>query len=370
MIDFLNLKQVNDPLSTELIAAATRVIQSGWYILGAETEAFESEFAAYCGARHCIGVANGLDAITLSLLALGIQPGDEVIVPSHTFVATWLGVSHAGAVPVPVEVDPNTFNLDPTRVEAAITSRTRAILPVHLYGRPSDLAPLLDIASRRGLQLVEDAAQAHGARYQGQRIGHHGRAVTWSFYPGKNLGALGDGGAITTDDDALAKRLRMLRNYGSTVKYHHEVIGFNSRLDEIQAAMLRVKLRSLEADNACRARIAAIYLAEMRAPGVTLPSITAGVDSSWHLFVVRHARRDELARGLQKLGVGTLIHYPVAPHMQSAYQAMGLTRGSLPIAEALQGEVLSLPMGPRLSEADARSVVAAVAEVAHSLAAG
>lgn len=370
MIEFLNLKQVNDPLTEELAAAATRIVRSGWYVLGAETEAFEREFADQCGARHCVGVANGLDAITLSLLALGIRPGDEVIVPSHTFVATWLAVSHAGATPVPVEVDPQTFNLDPSRVEAAVTPRTRAIVPVHLYGRPADLAPLLDIAARRGLHVVEDGAQAHGARYDGQRIGHHGDAVTWSFYPGKNLGALGDGGAITTDDDALAKRLRMLRNYGSTVKYHHEVIGFNSRLDEIQAAMLRVKLPTLDADNAHRTRIASIYLNAIDAPGVTLPAMTDGFDSSWHLFVVRHARRDRLAAELQQRGIGTLIHYPVAPHLQGAYASMGLARGSLPIAEALQNEVLSLPMGPRLTENDARTVASAVVDAARTLAAG
>jgi hypothetical protein len=240
VIDFLNLREINDRHAEEIRKSFDRVLRSGWYILSIECEGFESEFAKFCGTRHAIGVANGLDALTLSLRALNIGPGDEVLVPSNTFVATWLAVSQVGAKPVPVEPLEATFNMDPSRIEAAITSRTRAIIPVHLYGQPADLDLILEIARRRGLRVIEDAAQAHGARYKGRRIGGHGDAVCWSFYPGKNLGALGDGGAVTTDDDAVASRLRLLRNYGSKVKYHHEELGVNSRLDEIQAAVLRV----------------------------------------------------------------------------------------------------------------------------------
>lgn len=367
MIEFLNLKHVNELVADELVAAAERVIRSGRYLLGNETEAFEQEFAAYCGARHCVGVANGLDALTLSLVALGVGPGDEVIVPSHTFVATWLAVSHAGATPVPVEVDARTFNIDPSRIEEALSPRTRAVVPVHLYGQPAELQGILDLARARGLHVLEDGAQAQGARYRGQRIGHHGDAVAWSFYPGKNLGALGDGGAVTTDDDALAGRLRRLRNYGSTVKYHHEVAGFNSRLDEIQAAMLRVKLRQLDHDNADRARVAAAYLARIDGPGLLLPVVADGVEPVWHLFVVRHRRRTELAQLLQARGIGTLIHYPIAPHLQGAYANLAYARGALPIAERLQDEVLSLPMSPRLSIEETHFVAAAVVEAAQEI---
>ena len=368
MIEFLNLHDVNQPHAEAIREAVDRVLRSGWYILSAETEAFESEFAAFCGARHCVGVANGLDALSLSLRAMGIGPGDEVIVPSNTFVATWLAVSHVGATPVPVEPDPGTFNIDPDRVEAAVTPRSRAIIPVHLYGQPADLTPLLDIARRRGLRVLEDAAQAHGARYRGKRIGADGDAVAWSFYPGKNLGALGDGGAITTDDANLAARLRLLRNYGSTVKYQHEVVGYNSRLDELQAAILRVKLRTLERDNQHRAGVARAYLSGLDGAGVRLPLVPAYADPVWHLFVVRHARRDELARRLRQSGVATAIHYPVAPHLQPAYADCGLPRGALPIAEALQAEVLSLPMSPRQTADDTRAVVQAVVQAARSLA--
>lgn len=369
MIDFLNLRHVNAALAQELREAVDRVIASGWYILGAETETFEREFAQFCGAEHCVGVANGLEALSLSLRAMDIGPGDEVIVPSNTFIATWLAVSHVGATPVPVEPDPRTFNIDPSRIEAAISARTRAIIPVHLYGQPADLSPILEIAKTHGLRVLEDAAQAHGARYQGKRIGSHGDAAGWSFYPGKNLGALGDGGAITTNDAELASRLRRLRNYGSNVKYHHEIVGYNSRLDEMQAAILRVKLRSLDAGNLHRSDIARAYLAGLEGTGLGLPMVPAHADPVWHLFVVRHAKRDQLAQRLAQAGVATMIHYPVSPHLQPAYAAMGIRRGTLPIAEALQNEVLSLPIGPTQSMDDTDAVIQAVKTVVDSPAA-
>lgn len=367
MIDFLNLKQVNEPFADDIRKAVERVVNSGWYLLATECEGFEKEFADFCQARHAIGVANGLDALTLSLRALDIGPGDEVIVPSNTFVATWLAVSHVGATPVPVEPVEATFNMDPSRIEDAITPRTRAIIPVHLYGQPADLDPILAIARQRGLRVIEDAAQAHGARYRGRRIGAHGDAVCWSFYPGKNLGALGDGGAVTTDDAEVAARLRVLRNYGSKVKYHHEELGVNSRLDEIQAAILRVKLPALEAGNLHRSRIAATYAEGLRGVAVGLPTALPCVDPVWHLYVIRHPMRDELARRLSAAGIATVIHYPVSPHLQPAYAHLGRQRGSLPLAERLQSEVLSLPIGPSQSDAATQTVIARLSEVVAAM---
>lgn len=360
MIPFLDLKAPHQELLAELDAVWARVRDSGWYILGPEVEAFEQEYATYCGARHCVGLANGLDALHLALRALGVGTGDEVIVPSNTYIATWLAVSQCGAVPVPVEPDPATHNLDPQRVEAAITPRTKVILPVHLYGQPADLDSILSIARRYGLRVLEDAAQAHGARYKGQRIGAHGDAVAWSFYPGKNLGALGDAGAVTTNDPELADRLRVLRNYGSRVKYVNEVQGWNSRLDPLQAAILRVKLAHLDAWNARRAEIAALYLRELADCGVVLPQVPDWAQPVWHLFVIRHPQRDALQQRLAQAGIQTLIHYPIPPHRQQAYAGLGLAEGALPIAERLAAEVLSLPIGPHLSGAQAEQVVAAV----------
>ncbi|NUZ08187.1 DegT/DnrJ/EryC1/StrS family aminotransferase [Piscinibacter koreensis] len=368
MIPFLDLKQVNGRHAEAIHEAVERVLASGWYILGSELPRFEQAFAAFCEARHAIGVANGLDALTLSLRALGIGPGDEVIVPSHTFVATWLAVSHVGATPVPVEPVADGFNIDPARIETAITPRTKVIIPVHLYGEPADLEPILDVARRHRLRVVEDAAQAHGARYRGRRIGAHGDLVCWSFYPGKNLGALGDGGAVTTDDAELAERLHALRNYGSRMKYHHEVIGFNSRLDELQAAVLGAKLPFLDDDNAHRSRIAAQYTAALANAPLELPTIGSHRDAVWHLYVVRHPQRDELAARLRDLGVATMIHYPVAPHLQPAYAALGLQRGSLPLAEARQDQVLSLPMGPTQSADETARVISAVREALRAMA--
>jgi dTDP-4-amino-4,6-dideoxygalactose transaminase len=360
-VPFLDLKAINLVQQEEIEQAMRRVLQSGWYILGKEVEAFEQAYAGYCGTRHAIGVANGLDAIFLVLKAWGIGPGDEVIVPSNTYIATWLAASHCGATPVPVEPVEGTYNLDPARVEAAITPRTRAIVPVHLYGQCADMDPLMEIAARHGLKVVEDGAQAQGAMYKGRRAGALGHAAAFSFYPGKNLGALGDAGAITTDDDDLALRLRTLRNYGSQKKYHNEIIGFNSRLDELQAAILSVKLPALDGQNAQRAQLAAVYDERLAGlPGLVLPVVPEWTRPVWHLYVVRHARRDALARALTDLGVGTLVHYPIPPHLQPAYTALGYKEGDFPIAEAIHRDVLSLPMGPHMTLEQAGIVADAV----------
>jgi len=367
MIEFLNLKEVNQTHLPQLREAIERVLQSGRYLLGAETEAFEAEFAQYCGVPHCIGVGNGLDALHLILRAMDIGPGDEVIVPGHTFVATWLAVSQVGAAPVPVEPDPHTCNIDPDRIEAAITPRTRALMPVHLYGQTADMSRIRAIADRHQLKVIEDAAQAHGATHHGRRAGNLGDAAAFSFYPGKNLGALGDGGAITTSDTALADKLRKLRNYGSAIRYQHDMQGVNSRLDEIQAAMLRVKLPHLDRDNAHRAEIAAQYLHDLNDTPLVLPQVAAGNVPVWHLFVVRHPERAALQAQLQERGIGTLIHYPTAVHRQLAYQHTALARPPAPLSEAMAAQVLSLPMGPTLSLVQARQVTAALKEILQTL---
>ncbi|MBV8666818.1 MAG: DegT/DnrJ/EryC1/StrS family aminotransferase, partial [Burkholderiaceae bacterium] len=310
--------------------------------------------------RHCVGVGNGLDALHLALRAMGIGAGDEVIVPSNTYIATWLAVNQCGATPVPVEPVDATYNMDPERVEGALTARTRAILPVHLYGQPADLDPILEIARKHGLRVLEDAAQAHGASYKGKRIGGHGDAVAWSFYPGKNLGALGDAGAVTTNDAELAERIQVLRNYGSHVKYVNEVQGYNSRLDPVQAVALRVKLGHLDAWNDRRKKIAARYATELADCGLTLPSVPDWADPAWHLYVVRSERRDELQRRLTEAGIGTLIHYPIPPHLQQAYAAAGMGKGRFPIAERIAEQALSLPMGPHLDETGLATVIAAL----------
>ena len=359
-IPFLDLSAPYQELRADLDASIARVVSSGWFIGGPEVEEFEAAYAQYCGARHAVGVANGLDALHIALRAVDVGPGDEVIVPSNTYIATWLAVSQCGAVPVPVEPDPRTHNIDPARIEVAITSRTKVILPVHLYGQPVDLAPIMEIARRHGLKVIEDGAQAHGARYRGQCHGVHGDAVAWSFYPGKNLGAMGDGGAVTTGDDQIADRIRVMRNYGSRVKYVNEVQGYNSRLDPIQAAILGVKLKVLDEWNARRARIASRYLTELRVPNLTLPEVISGVEPVWHLFVVRHPQRDRLQQMLQQAGVGTLIHYPIPPHQQAVYQNCGFIDAHYPIAETLANEVLSLPMGPHMTDTQVDQVIAAV----------
>ena len=358
VVEFLSLRRVNAPHESAIRAAVARVIDSGWYVLGEEVEAFEREFAQFCGVPHCIAVANGLDALQLVLRGYGIGPGDEVIVPSNTFIATWLAVSQVGATPVPVEPDLHTHNIDPGLIEAAITPRTRAIMPVHLYGLPADMDAINAIALRHGLRVIEDAAQAHGAVYRGRRAGALGDAAGFSFYPGKNLGALGDGGAITTHDDALAATLRKLRNYGSSVKYRHDLAGINSRLDEMQAAILRVKLPQLAAENAARAAVAAAYDEALRGSGLVLPQVPAGLQPAWHLYVVRSTGRDALQSRLRDAGIGTLVHYPTACHRQGAYAGQGWP--ALPRAEALSAQVLSLPMAPYLDAGEVARVVDAV----------
>lgn len=356
-IQFLDLKAPYLELQSEIDNAIQRVLSSGWYILGEEVDSFEREFAAYCEAKHCVGVANGLDALHLALLALGVGIGDEVIVPANTYIATWLAVSQCGATPVPVEPDPLTFNIDPTLIEAAITGRTKVILPVHLYGQPADLDPILAVARKHGLKVLEDAAQAHGSRYKGKRIGAHGDVVAWSFYPGKNLGAMGDGGAVTTDDPELAERINVLRNYGSRAKYVNEVKGYNSRLDSLQAAILRVKLKHLDDWSGRRKAVATSYRNGLVGGALQLPVVPQWADPAWHLFVVQHPQRDKLQKALADQGVGTLIHYPVPPHLQGAYAEMGLARGDFPISETQHNCVLSLPMGPHLSDSDVNAVI-------------
>jgi dTDP-4-amino-4,6-dideoxygalactose transaminase len=355
-VPFLDLRAAYLELKSEIDAAIARVLDSGWYILGEEVDAFESEYATYCEAKHAIGVANGLDALHLSLLALDVGPGDEVIVPSNTYIATWLAVSQCGATPVPVEPVEDTFNIDPARIEAAITPRTKVIMPVHLYGQPADLDPILAIAHKHGLRVLEDAAQAHGARYKGRRIGAHGDAVAWSFYPGKNLGALGDGGAVTTNDPEIADRIRVQRNYGSRVKYVNEVKGFNSRLDPIQAAVLRAKLQVLDAWNGRRNAIAQQYLDGLAGTGLVLPKVPEWAGPVWHLFVVRLAKRDALVKHLNEAKVSTLIHYPVPPHLQAAYADLGFAPNAFPLAARIAEEVVSLPIGPHLSSISIKSI--------------
>ena len=360
-IPFLDLHAAYQELQPELDAAYQRVMTSGWYILGAEVDAFETQFAAYCGTRHCVAMANGLDALHLILRAYDIGPGDEVIVPSNTYIASWLAVSQAGATPVPVEPVLETSNLDPALVAAAITPRTRAIMPVHLYGQTADTAPLMEIAKRHGLRVVEDAAQAHGARGRGTRAGALGHAAGWSFYPGKNLGAFGDAGGVTTDDDQLADRLRVLRNYGSRVKYFNEVQGYNSRLDPLHAAFLRVRLRHLDEWNGRRARIADRYLTALAGlPGISVPHVPEWASPAWHLFVIRCRERDQLQAYLHAQGIGTLIHYPVPPHRSGAYAGTPAAAGSYPLADELADTVLSLPIGPHMTDDQQGAVIDAL----------
>ncbi len=348
-VPFLDLKAGYDELRDELDAVYHRVMDSGWYLLGEELEQFEAEFAAYCGVSFCVGTSNGLEALHLILRAHDIGAGDEVIVPSHTFIATWLAVSYAGATPVPVEPDPETFNIAPERIEAAITSKTKAIIPVHLYGQPADMDPIMSIARQCGLKVIEDNAQAHGARYKGRRTGSLGDAAATSFYPAKNLGSFGDAGAVTTNDEELAHRVRCLRNYGSSEKYHHDCQGFNSRMNELQAAFLRVKLRRLDEWNSCRRAVAARYLDELDdVAGLKLPFVPTWAEPVWHLFALRHLRRDEFRNSLVKVGIGTLIHYPIPPHLSGAYARVGWKQGDFPIAEQIAKAELSLPIGPHL----------------------
>ena len=358
MTPFLDLQSINAQYRAELIEACTRVIDSGWYIGGSELSQFEQEFAAFCGSAHCIGVANGLDALILTLrawLELGrLQPGDEVIVPANTYIASILAISANGLTPVLVEPDAASFNISPANARTAITAKTRAILPVHLYGQLADMPAIMALAREHGLLVLEDAAQAHGAAIVGKRAGSWGDAAGFSFYPGKNLGALGDAGAITTQDAELAQTLRALRNYGSHEKYKNLFKGVNSRLDAIQAAMLRVKLSKLELETQHRRSIAAIYLQNIHHPAVQLPQVASPEQHVWHLFVIRTGQRTALQQHLAAQGIQTLIHYPIPPHQQQAYAEWNAQ--SYPLTEAMHQEVLSLPMGPTLSEGEALQV--------------
>ncbi|WP_433259942.1 DegT/DnrJ/EryC1/StrS family aminotransferase [Actinosynnema sp. CS-041913] len=366
-VPFLDLRHGYAELRAELDAAYQRVAASGWYVLGPELERFEAEFAEYSGVGHCVGVGSGLDALTLTLRSLDVGPGDEVIVPSNTFIATWMAVVAVGARPVPVEPDERTSTIDPAGVEAAIGPRTAAIVPVHLYGQPADMDAIGKLAARYQLPVVEDAAQAHGARYEGRRAGGLSTAAAFSLNPVKNLGAWGNAGVVTTDDAAIAAKVRLLRNYGSRVKYHHEVLGTNSRLDELQAGQLRVRLRHLDEWNARRRASAATYTAGLaEAAGLVLPHVPEWAEPVWHLYVVRHPLRDALQRHLAEAGIGTLIHYPVPPHRSPAFRDRGWRPGAFPVAERLAGEVLSLPLNPHLSDREAHAVVRAVEAAADA----
>ena len=356
-VPFLDLKAPHDELREEMCDAFERVLDSGWYIQGNEVGQFEKEFASYCESKHCVGVGNGLDALALILRAYGIGEGDEVIVPSNTYIATWLAASHVGAVPVPVEPDALTYNINSVLIEAAITWRTKAIIAVHLYGQPADMDAINLIANRHGLKVIEDAAQAHGAMYKGRRVGSLGDAAGFSFYPGKNLGAMGDGGAVTTDDIALADQVRILSNYGSRSKYHNEVKGYNSRLDELQAAFLRVKLQKLDLWNERRKRIAEQYLNQLRVSGLVLPFVPEWADPVWHLFVVLSNSRNELQQTLTDSGVVTIIHYPIPPHLSAAYKDQHFEDRCYPIVKSLSKRVLSIPIGPHLKPSDVENVI-------------
>jgi len=349
MIPFLNLRAAYRELKTEIDEKVASILDGGQYILGPEVEAFEEEWAAYCEAGYAVGLGNGLDALSLAMRALDIGVGHEVIVPSNTYIATWLAVSSVGAKPVPVEPNPITHNIDTTKIEAAITPQTRAILPVHLYGQPADLDVILDVAHCNGLRVIEDAAQAHGARYKGKRIGAHGDIVCWSFYPGKNLGAMGDAGGITTNDKAIAQKVALLRNYGSRQKYVNETAGSNSRLDPIQAGVLRVKMRHLDKWTDRRRDAAATYADCLQGINLNLPQVPVWSEPAWHLYVVRTLERDVLQSRLMKAGINTIIHYPIPPHMQRAYTGLKIAASALPISQKLASTVLSLPMGPHLS---------------------
>lgn len=360
-LPFLDLKAATAELRTELDAAHRRVADSGWFLLGRELEAFEAEYAASVGVAHCIGVANGLEALQLVLLARGIGAGDEVIVPSNGYIATWLAVTHVGATPIPCEPDARTYNLDPARLAPLLTPRTKAIIPIHLYGQTADMTAINAFAAAHGLFVLEDAAQSHGARAHGRASGALGHAAGISFYPTKNLGALADAGTITTDDATLAARLRSLRNYGSRERYHHDEAGLNSRLDEFSAAFLRVKLPHLAAWNARRAALTERYLAQLSGVGdLVLPFVPAWAEPVWHLFVVRTAYREALRAYLAERGIATQIHYPIPPHRSGAYRSLGYQVGAFPLAEQLAAEVLSLPISPHHTAEQIDSVSAAV----------
>lgn len=356
-IPFLDMKSPYTELKEEFDEAYHRVMESGRYIFGEEVEAFEEEFAAKCGVKYCIGVGNGLEALHLIMRGYGIGQGDEVIVPANTYIASWLAVTYAGATPVPIEPDPETYNMDGSRIHSIINERTRAIMPVHLYGQPATMNEIWSVAEEYDLQVIEDSAQAHGATYQGRMTGSLGSAAGFSFYPGKNLGAQGDAGAVVTNNSDLADKVKVLRNYGSRTKYFNEVQGYNSRLDSLQAAFLRVKLKHLGEWNRRRNAVATLYnqiLANV--PELILPKVALDAYHTWHLFVIRHPLRDALQEYLTQNGIGTLIHYPVPPHLSGAYRELGYKTGDFPITEIIAQTALSIPMGPHLSMDDAEYV--------------
>src|SRR5260221_4822732 len=362
-IPFIDLKKANEELEGAIEDEVGRVVSSGWYLLGAELEGFEREFADYCATRHCVGVGSGLSAIELTLRAAGVGPGDEVIVPAYTWIATWLGVSRAGATPVGVDVVAETYNLNPALIAGAITERTAAIVPVHLRGEPAEMEAIGEIARERELLVIEDAAQAHGARYLGRRVGGLGDAAALSFYPSKNLGALGDGGAVTTDDDELAAKLRLLRNYGMKNRYEIEMAGVNSRLTEIQAAVLRTKLPHLDGWNADRAKLAERYMEVLAGhASVELPGPLAWVEPVWHLFAIGCADRDARARALRKRGIETSVHYPLLPHLAPPYLDRAWRRSSFPAGETLADRTLSLPLYPQLTLEQCEATATALLE--------
>lgn len=366
-INFLDVKSTYTELENEINGAITNVLKSGRYILGNEVDLFENEWAKYCEADFSVGVGNGFDALQLSLRALGVGQGDEVIVPSNTYIATWLAVSHCGAKPVPVEPNEETYNINPLLIEKAITDKTKVILPVHLYGQPADLDPILKIAKKHNLYVLEDAAQCHGARYKSRRIGTHGDAVCWSFFPGKNLGAFGDGGAITTNNKEIATKLKVLRNYGSEKKYYNSYLGFNSRLDPIQAAILRIKLKVLDKWNSRRKNIAFNYLKLLENLNIKIPFVPSWADPVWHLFVVRTQKRDIFQTQLFSRGIETIIHYPVPPHKQKAFTEKGYNNQHLPISENMAKEIISLPIGPHLEDKDLKFIISSIQEIMSSL---
>jgi dTDP-4-amino-4,6-dideoxygalactose transaminase len=355
MIPHLDLKQVNKPYSDALQAAACRVLASGWYVLGQEVDTFEKSFAAYCGAKHCIGVGNGLDAIHLIFKAFDFPAGSEIIIPANTYIATILPITALGLVPVWAEPDPRTYNLSAQHIESLITEKTRAIVAVHLYGRCCDMAPIQELAQKYNLKVIEDAAQAHGATYQNRKAGNLSDAAAFSFYPTKNLGALGDAGAVVTSDEVLAHQVRLLRNYGSEKKYIHQIQGMNSRLDELQAAFLGIKLTHLDADNQRRQALAAKYLAGIQHPTLKLPPADSVYNDVWHLFVVQHPHREAFMGYLHKKNIGTVIHYPIAPHQQDAYAEY--RQLELPLTEQLHREVLSLPLNTVLTDAEVDYII-------------
>lgn len=368
MINFLDLKKINLSYSKDFHEALDEVLNSGWLILGNQCKEFEKEFASYCGCKYAIGVANGLEALFLILKSWGIDEGDEVIVPSNTYIATWLAVTHLKAIPIPVEPSDDSYNIDPKKILAAITPKTKAIIPVHLYGQPAQMNEITSIAKDHNLYVLEDASQAHGAIYKTKRVGNLGNAAAFSLYPGKNLGGLGDAGVITTNDLNLANQIYKIRNYGSVEKYKNEVIGYNSRLDELQAAFLRIKLKNLDEDNNKRALIAKKYSHLLKnIDGLKIPKIFEHTQSVWHLYVVEHKYRDLIQKKLLEKNIETMIHYPIPPHHQNAYEHLKFKKNYLKRSEEIHRNIFSLPMGPTLEMNDVEFVAQSLIQIIEEL---